>query len=476
MKSYLHTLLGLVAGVLFAQTPPSGRLTGSWANENLQTDQLTQLIIRRDSAHTFVHAWGSCHPSDCDWGEAESELWNGITVVNWDHGFSTVRMQLVPQQDGRLLVGIVTEYRDGSGRKDKGSAEFFARETAKSEAADALRARELLHQSAEAYRNLTPSRFEATEIVHRASERSEIRSEVHSTVLFSPPNRWRRELTGGAETRIDIASGQIRWTVYPQSNEYVKTGQGAVARPFLYDLLDKGRSTPEIIRQERLGPAECTVVQIRLGRGVTQELWIDDRTHLIRKDITDEPGSAPGSATRRETTYTVAQTGERISEEAFTYMPEATHAVNRTEAANRATETLIGKPAPDITLRDLDGGTIRLRDLRGKAVLLDFWATWCAYCREALPTIELYHRGLQNKGLIVYGVDDESNETVRPYLLKYGYTMPSLWDEHREAVRRFRVEAWPTTVLIDRDGIVVYYGTGAENEKLRDAIRSVGAW
>jgi cytochrome c-type biogenesis protein len=83
---------------------------------------------------------------------------------------------------------------------------------------------------------------------------------------------------------------------------------------------------------------------------------------------------------------------------------------------------------------------------------------------------------LQNKGLIVYGVDDESNETVRPYLLKYGYTMPSLWDEHREAVRRFRVEAWPTTVLIDRDGIVVYYGTGAENEKLRDAIRSVGAW
>ena len=54
--------------------------------------------------------------------------------------------------------------------------------------------------------------------------------------------------------------------------------------------------------------------------------------------------------------------------------------------------------------------------------------------------------------------------------------MPSLVDEHGEAVRKFLVESWPTTILIDRDGKVVYYETGAEPEKLRDALRAAGAW
>ena len=475
MKSCARALLALMAGLVFGQTPPADLLAGSWINEDLHAG-ITQLVVRRDSGRTLVHVWGSCHPSDCDWGEAAAELWNGITVVNWDQGFSIVRMQLVPLPDGRLLVGRETEFRDGSGRIDKGSAELFARETAMPEGPETLKARDLLRQAAETYRHLPASRFEATEVVRRSTEKSEIRAEVHSTILFSPPNRWRRESTSGAEPQIDIADGKTRWTVYPRSNEYKKTGQGSASLPFLYDLLDKGRSTPGIVRQERLGSADCTVVHMDLGRGVTKELWIDNATHLVRKDTSDEPGSAPGSATRREVLYTVARIGDNIAAEALTYSPEATHAVNRTEAARHAPETMVGKPAPDITLRDLDGRTVRLRDLRGKAVLLDFWATWCGYCREALPTIELYHRGLQSKGLVVYGVDDEAAEIARPYLQKYGYTMPSLVDEHGETVRQFLVESWPTTILIDRDGKVVYYETGAEPEKLRDAIRAAGAW
>jgi thiol-disulfide isomerase/thioredoxin len=119
---------------------------------------------------------------------------------------------------------------------------------------------------------------------------------------------------------------------------------------------------------------------------------------------------------------------------------------------------------------------VRLSALRGKPVLLDFWATWCGYCREELPAIEMLHRGLKDKGLMVFGIDAEDPQLPREYLAKYGYTLPSLVDRKQEAVRLYRLEGWPTTVLIDREGNVAYYESGYEPEKLRDAMRALGLW
>lgn len=470
MNAAKSSLLALIATFLFGQAPTPDPLVGSWFNQNLQTGRLTQVVVRRDDARTLVHAWGSCQPSDCDWGETAAAQWNGITVVNWDHGFATERTQLIPQPDGRLLVVTKAEYRDGSGREDRGSAEFFARETSKVEGPETAKARDLLRLVAETYRRLPPSRFESTETVIRSTGTSQIRSQVRSVVLASPPNKWRREFMRGGEQQIEIADGKTRWTVYPQSNEYDSVGQGSVAQPFNYDLVDSGRNSPEISRHERLGGVDCTVVRIDLGRGVTEDLWIEDATHLVRKDFETAP------AITRELIFAALHVGEKFGPEAFTYVPEATHAVNRTQASRSAPDTMVGKPAPDITLRDLAGREVSLRDLRGKVVLLDFWGSWCGPCREALPMIELYHRGLRDKGLLVFGVDDEAAEIAREYLQKSGYTLPSLVDSKGEATRTFRVNAWPTTVLIDREGTVVFYESGAEPEKLRAAIRAAGAW
>jgi thiol-disulfide isomerase/thioredoxin len=82
----------------------------------------------------------------------------------------------------------------------------------------------------------------------------------------------------------------------------------------------------------------------------------------------------------------------------------------------------LAQAAPTFSLHDLDGHTVGLGALRGMPVLLDFWATWCGYCREALPSIELLHRGLKGK-LAVFGIDDEEPELARKYLQKYGYTL-----------------------------------------------------
>ena len=132
-------------------------------------------------------------------------------------------------------------------------------------------------------------------------------------------------------------------------------------------------------------------------------------------------------------------------------------------------------PAPDFSLKDSDGKVVHLSDYRGKVVLLDFWATWCGYCREALPSIELLHRGLKDK-VAVFGIDDEAADVARDYLQKFGYTLPTLIDLKDTAVNLYHLDGWPTTVLIDSEGKIAFYEVGFEAEKLRDALRKVGVW
>ena len=108
-------------------------------------------------------------------------------------------------------------------------------------------------------------------------------------------------------------------------------------------------------------------------------------------------------------------------------------------------------------------------------MLLDFWATWCGYCLQALPSLELLQRGLKDK-LAVFGVDNEEPELAREYLQTYGYTLRTLVDRKDQVVNPYRVNGWPTTVLIGRDGKIVFYGDGLELEKLRDALKRVCVW
>ena len=477
----MRILLLLFPACLAAQSAVPDLLTGSWINENRQSGGVTQVEVRRVQNRTIVHVWGSCQPTDCDWGEADAELWNGIPMVIWKHGFSTVRMQLVAQPDGRLLVPYRSEYHDDSGRTDPGHAEFFAREKTQTDTPETLAAKALLYQVAETYRNLPSARFEWSLTTNRTTGKSEIRGSSQASMLWQPPNKARIETTSNRELQVTIADGETNWTVFPESGEYRRMPQGKGALPGVgmaaYALLDKGRGAPRITGHEQVQGTDCTVVQIDLERGVTQRLWIETATHLVRRDTYDEPPlPSSGAATRRQTDYTLARLGERFAPSVFEYDPAATHAKNRTQLAREANASLQGQPAPDFTLHDLAGREVRLRDLRGKTVLLDFWGTWCGYCREALPMIELLHRSLKDKNVVVLGVDSEAPELAREYFQKMGYTMSSLVDTKEEAVNQYHVQAWPTTVLIDHEGKVAYYEAGHEPEKLRDAIRALGVW
>lgn len=129
------------------------------------------------------------------------------------------------------------------------------------------------------------------------------------------------------------------------------------------------------------------------------------------------------------------------------------------------------KLAPELALPDLSGKTRRLSELRGKVVLLDFWATWCEPCLEELPELIRLHANLKDRGFTMLGVsvDAEGRETVEPFARDNAIPYPLLLS-HGAVPRGFPVPGFPTAFLIDREGWIVrrYLGPKSYNQVAED--------
>ncbi len=136
-------------------------------------------------------------------------------------------------------------------------------------------------------------------------------------------------------------------------------------------------------------------------------------------------------------------------------------------SAPKQSSPLVGKLAPSFTLKDLKGKQISLSDFKGKVVLLDFWATWCGPCRQAIPHLELLHKKYKEQGLVVIGINHEQDhEKVKKYAEEQISYVVLL--DADEQFKEYGIRGIPTAFYIDREGKIRYceigFSPGREKE------------
>ena len=125
------------------------------------------------------------------------------------------------------------------------------------------------------------------------------------------------------------------------------------------------------------------------------------------------------------------------------------------EKAEKMSLPKLGTPAIDFNLQDLKGQTWSLDQVRGKVVLLRFWADWCPYCRYEMPIIEKYYQKLNKEGFMVLAVNVKQSAAVaEAFTAQMGTTFPVPLDPDGALARKYGVYAIPTNFLIDRQGIL----------------------
>jgi peroxiredoxin len=146
------------------------------------------------------------------------------------------------------------------------------------------------------------------------------------------------------------------------------------------------------------------------------------------------------------------------------------HAGDSAEEVAAATLTAVGQIAPDFTVTTLDGDLIRLSDMRGRIVLLNFFATWCPPCREEMPHLQKLweEQGRSGKIVMLSVAREETPVEVVPFREERGLTFPMACDPKREIYALYATGFIPRTYVILGDGTIAYQTQGFDEQEFAE--------
>ncbi|MFZ5968642.1 MAG: TlpA disulfide reductase family protein [Bacillota bacterium] len=141
-----------------------------------------------------------------------------------------------------------------------------------------------------------------------------------------------------------------------------------------------------------------------------------------------------------------------------------------------------GDRAYDFTLLDREGNEIQLSSLKGKVVFVNFWTTWCGFCKQEMPDMQAVYEKYQDQDVVMLAVNVLAAEktgtdmdSVKTFVDESGYTFPILFDVDGTVSQKYKVRALPTTYIIDKEGYISDFVSGAMKketmiEKIEDAL------
>jgi TonB family protein len=352
---------------------------------------------------------------------------------------------------------------------------------------------DILNQAASVYRGASSLQLKGMKIHERHDEFVDNVTRTPFALILTPDNKFRLESKTEAGTDLQVCDGQTHWSYSARTNKY-SSAAGTPDPIYLFDdrvdlrFLAGHLLNAEFLRQETLqaGAAEhlCDVVQVHYERTRQSPnaefgdvlFWIDHSSHLVwktRMEVTTAVGQSGAKTSSFETTlYTDVQMGRDLPTDTFTFAPPP-GSTEQNAGKVDAREALVGRPAPDFKLRDLDGEDVQLTSLRGRVVLLDFWATWCGPCRMTMPKLNHLFKQFHKKEVVILGInEDEDPQTVRRFIRDNGYEYPILVTARGDPViESYLARSLPTMVIIDKNGVIADYRVGygsATEDMLRE--------
>ena len=360
--------------------------------------------------------------------------------------------------------------------------------------ADNLTPEAICGKVSETYKHLKLYRFTAQLTTDYTIHGTSLGGETHYALAMIKPDKVRLTKKERDRELIIVSDGETTWKYVPVTKQYTKESVATIEDEEQVEQPSRGEIDPLTEAQNKLvnrytaliryaplavlskddrlkidgDKFDCYVLQIRLPQG-TQELWVDKTRFLVLRHVETAKGERNGVPITVKVTLNFKQADIATvpGNDLFAFTPPEKSVEVQTLNLPGERPNLTGRVAQDFTLKTLDGAKISLSELRGKVVLLDFWATWCPPCRKEMPSIEKLHQEYKDKGLVVLAINDEDSGTVKGF--------PVLMDVKREVHRMYGARSIPTVIVIDPDGVIkAHYIGGRSEEELLAAVRTAG--
>jgi len=326
-------------------------------------------------------------------------------------------------------------------------------------------AMQILERTAAVYKKLDSYKFKVTIQMQRGGKAYD----QHETISGERTGKYRIE-DDDPQGQVQVSDAQTKWVLDRGSNRYTKAAVTAADATPISDFENINKDVLKVTIKQELQYHEAGKTGMEYRIAVVRESWpqgtlsgvehmtyaIDEETYTIL-DVATVAGDD-----WKDVFYSPVKWNEAVPQADFAFTPpESAKEAASVPPAKMQPVVLVGSQAPDFTLDDTNGKAVSLHDLRGKVVLLDFWASWCGPCRELTPYIQYIHEQMGDKGVVVLGLNDgEDLDTVNQFMKEESITFPELLGCEPDVAMSYFLDGFPTTVVIDRQGKIVYYEDG----------------